>query len=309
MTAVEEAPATERYAAFRDALFADGLLIPTGVDGVYLRSALFESVVVGIDAMVHGAGQDQSATELHFPPVAPRTILERSDYVRSFPDLMGVVSSFRGGDREHASLLATLDRGEAWADQLTPTDLALCSAACHPLYGTIASPVPAAGRNWEIHGSCFRHEPSVDPARMQAFRQHEFVYVGDEAGARHHRDVWVERSLDLLGSLELDVRPDVANDPFFGRSGQLLAASQRADALKIEALCAICSEEAPTAIASSNCHLDHFGVAYGIALDDGTVAHSACVGFGLERIALALLHTHGLDIRRWPAPVRRRLGL
>jgi len=33
------------------------------------------------------------------------------------------------------------------------------------------------------------------------------------------------------------------------------------------------------------------------------------VGFGLERITLALLRTHGLEIARWPAAVRDALHL
>ena len=39
---------------------------------------------------------------------------------------------------------------------------------------------------------------------------------------------------------------------------------------------------------------------------DGEVAHTACVGFGMERIALALFRTHGLDPERWPRRVRER---
>jgi hypothetical protein len=58
---------------------------------------------------------------------------------------------------------------------------------------------------------------------------------------------------------------------------------------------------------SSNCHRDHFAVPFGIETADGAVAHSACVGFGIERVALALLRRHGLDPARWPAPVRDRL--
>jgi hypothetical protein len=33
------------------------------------------------------------------------------------------------------------------------------------------------------------------------------------------------------------------------------------------------------------------------------------VGFGLERVALALFKTHGLDPRSWPADVRNVLAL
>ena len=35
-----------------------------------------------------------------------------------------------------------------------------------------------------------------------------------------------------------------------------------------------------------------------------SVAHTACVGFGLERITLALLRHHGLDLAAWPEAVR-----
>ena len=37
-----------------------------------------------------------------------------------------------------------------------------------------------------------------------------------------------------MSSLGLDVRPDVANDPFFGRAGKMLSRSQRESALKFE---------------------------------------------------------------------------
>ena len=63
----------------------------------------------------------------------------------------------------------------------------------------------------------------------------------------------------------------------------------------------------PTAIASFNHHLDHFGSSYGIELTDGRTAHSACLGFGHERIVLALLRTHGLDPDAWPTDVRSEL--
>ena len=87
----------------------------------------------------------------------------------------------------------------------------------------------------------------------------------------------------------------------------MLSANQRDDELKIEIVAEIASAESPTAILSSNCHQDHFGASFGITTASGDVAHSACVGFGLERITLALLRRHGLDATSWPAAVRDRL--
>ena len=63
----------------------------------------------------------------------------------------------------------------------------------------------------------------------------------------------------------------------------------------------------PTAIASANYHEDHFGLPFGMHTPDGEVAHSACFGYGLERITLALFATHGSDVAGWPGEVRSAL--
>ena len=71
----------------------------------------------------------------------------------------------------------------------------------------------------------------------------------------------------------------------------------------------ICSTEKPTAVSSANCHLDYCGKAFDIRTATGEEAHTACIGFGLERIALALFKTHGLRLANWPREVRDPLEL
>ena len=303
-----EARLEEDYARFRAALLASRLLVDTGIDGLYLRSGTFEAVVAGIDRLVSEAAAEEVSERLYFPLVVPRVLLERTDYLRSFPDLAGAITSFGAGEAAFPALLGALDAGTDWAAHLEATDLALCSAGCHPLYPSLTG-VLDGERRIEAFGQIFRHEPSIDPARMQSFRQHEVVYVGDPEGAVAHRDRWVERAAQLLVDLGLDVEPVVANDPFFGRAGSIMAANQREDVLKIELVTTVASAAKPTAIASANCHREHFGVAFEISTPGGGPAHSACVGFGVERITLALLRAHGLDPGGWPASVRDRLGL
>ena len=89
----------------------------------------------------------------------------------------------------------------------------------------------------------------------------------------------------------------------------MLAVNQRDRRLKLEIVVPIASEERPTPIISLNYHEDHFGTAFGIVTADGRPAHTSCVGFGLERMALALFRRHGFDRPAWPAAVRRELGL
>jgi seryl-tRNA synthetase len=302
--------------AFRQELLDAGLLVDTGVPGLYLRSGEFEDVVQALDRYVTRLGEadreqvpDQPRPwRLALPPVLARSVFERTDYLASFPHLIGAVSTFAGDDRAHAQLLARHAAGQDWADCLEPTQTMLVPAACHAVYPQLTGRLPEGGRLVDVLASCFRHEPSDDPARMQAFRMREFVRVGTPQEALAHRDRWVRSALEALLALDLDARQVVANDPFFGRAGRLLAVNQRDDALKFEIEVAVFGPDEPgTAVASSNYHQTHFGANFDIRAADGEPAHSACVGFGLERITLALMRRHGLDSRVWPSDVRRVL--
>jgi seryl-tRNA synthetase len=241
--------------AFRNELIDAGLVLDAGTAGLYGRSLAYEEIAHGIISLTTRTGAADGARNLSFPPVIPRGLLERTDYLKSFPDLTGSVHTFRGDDKLHAKLLSLVESGADWAEVLEPAEVVLRPAACHPVYPLCTDgPLPEGGRRFEVLGWCFRHEPSGDPARMLAFRMHEFVYVGDAEGATAHRDVWVKRGTEMLESLGLDVDVVVANDPFFGRVGKVLAANQREEALKLEFVTPITSPESPTAITSVNRH-------------------------------------------------------
>jgi seryl-tRNA synthetase len=292
---------------FRDELVAAGLLVLTGTDGIYGHSGVYEGIVAGVDGLAVQAATEEDATIYRFPPVMPRQVLERTGYLTSFPDMIGSVSTFAGDNQDHIKLMDIAESGGEWTTMLTPAGVTLCPAVCHPLYPTLSGRLPEGGRCFDVSGWSYRHEPSVDPARMQAFRMHELVYVGEAERAREHRDRWLALGLEVLGSLGLEVESVVANDPFFGRVGRILASNQREETLKYEITSPIHSVEHPTAIGSANCHLDHFGLPFGIETADGEVANSSCFGFGIDRIALALLRTHGMRPAEWPVDVRDQL--
>jgi len=304
--AVKLGPEPDRQ-IFRDDLVAAGLLVLTGTDGLYGRSSVYEEIVNAVDDLAYRAAAAEGAIGYKFPPVMAREIFEQTGYLSSFPDMIGSVSTFMGDNKEHMKLLAMAESGGEWTTMLVPAGVTLCPAVCHPLYPTLRGTMPEGGGHYNVSGWCFRHEPSVDPARMQAFRQHDLVYVGDADGARDHRDRWLQLGLVTLSGLGLVVESVVANDPFFGRVGKILANNQREGTLKYEIVSPIHSADYPTAIASANCHLDHFGLPFGIETASGDVAHSCCFGFGLDRITLALLRTHGTQPRDWPAATREQL--
>ena len=89
----------------------------------------------------------------------------------------------------------------------------------------------------------------------------------------------------------------------------MMAVSQLQRSLKFELLVALRPPEPAVACMSFNSHLDHFAAIWGLRGEAGEVVHSACVAFGVDRLAIALFATHGLDLENWPAAVRRTLSL
>jgi seryl-tRNA synthetase len=295
--------------SFLDRLFESGLLIETGVDGLYGRGGRFEDVIAAFERLIDRYGAADGAEAIRFPPGMNRAYFEKSGYMKSFPQLAGTVHSFCGNELDHVSLLKCMDADEDWTAEQKATDIVLTPAACYPLYPTIAKRgnLPEKGGLFDLQSYCFRHEPSNDPARQQLFRMREYVCMGSQEHVTEFRQTWMDRGQQIMAEVGLPVEIDVANDPFFGRAGKMLANNQRDQNLKFELLIPITSTSNPTACMSFNYHQDAFGTKWGLNLADGSVAHTACVGFGLERIALALFHHHGLDVDQWPASVRTAL--
>jgi seryl-tRNA synthetase len=302
--------ATSEQASFLDELLGAELLTKTDSPGVYGRSATFEHVRTGFEAAVSRAAADDRDVEvLHFPPLLPKRQLEINGYLGSFPHLAGTVFSFEGSESQAVEQESLAARHDDWSAFQSMTDVVLAPAACYAVYPEIArrGPLPLTGAVIDTGSAwVFRNEPSDDPARMRSFHMREFVRIADPADVAGFRHLWLERTLRLFERLGLDVVSEIANDPFFGRAGRMLAANQRDQELKYEVLAQIGGPE-PTAIASFNYHQDHFTLAYDLALEDGRPAHTGCAAFGIERVTLALFRAHGADPNSWPEAVRGEL--
>jgi len=287
------------------------LFIETGVDGVYARTGLYEGMVEALTALI-SAHRPAGAEVLRFPPVMSRAQIEQHGYLKSFPNLLGAVSCLCGDERHIRGVVGRfMEDGEPWTDALEAADLVLAPAACYPVYPIVASrgEVPADGLIFDVAADCFRREPSTDIDRFQSFRMREYVRVGTQAQIQAFREDWMERAKGLADLMGLSYRIDLASDPFFGRGGQIVAASQLEQALKFELLVPVHSTEKATACMSFNYHQDHFGLTWDMKNAAGEPAHTGCVAFGMDRLAVAMFATHGLDVDAWPAAVKAALEL
>jgi seryl-tRNA synthetase len=289
---------------------AEALLLPTGIDGVYARTALFETIVDGLGTLI-SSYREADTEVLRFPPVMSRRQLEKSGYLKSFPHFLGCVSCLGGDEAEIRASVERYEAGGDWTPGLAAADLVLSPAACYPVYPLVASRghVPAGGLIFDVACDCFRREPSKLLDRLQSFRMREYVCVGSPAQVQDFRARWMKRAEGFAGQLGLPYRIDQASDPFFGRGGKLMAMSQVEQALKFELLVPVHSEDRPTACMSFNSHRDHFGTVWNLCNASGQIVHTGCVAFGIDRLALALFATHGIEFAQWPARVRQVLAV
>jgi seryl-tRNA synthetase len=252
-----------------------GLLVPSGAPGVFGRNGVFESVISGIDALVASTASDLRADVFRIPPVVPRALME-------------------GGGENRA---------------LVSSDVVPVPAACLPLYAMLAGPLPTGGRTIDVASYCHRDEPPLDLLGMQSVRVHELVRLGGAEECVAFRDDWLVRGARMLERLGLEARCVRAEASHIGPQGQPVVAHERQPSLAYELVVSIGSSARPAAVASVSWHQAHFGAMFGIRQSSGETAHSACAAFGLERTALALLGTHGVDVAAWDGSVLSVLGL
>jgi seryl-tRNA synthetase len=297
--------AEDRLEALGRALFA-----PTGSNGVHARTALFETAIEALSTLIT-AHREADTEVLRFAPVMSRHQVEKSGYLHGFPHLLGCVCGLQGDEAEIHAAVGRFNGGQDWTDALRATDLVLTPAACYPLYPLAAArgAVPAGALKFDVASYCFRREATHEIDRFQAFRMREFVCMGSPRQAFDFRSRWLARAQAIADALALPYRIAPASDPFFGRAAKLIAQSQVEQSLKFEMLIAVRSAAQPTACMSFNCHRDHFASTWGLHTEEGEVAHTACVAFGMDRLALALFATHGLDLARWPQRTRQSLAL
>src|SRR5262245_45369943 len=114
------------FAAAADSIAADPLSHLAGalfydldIPGVYGRTALYEEVVERLTTVIT-LHRDPKTEVMRFPPVMNRRHIEKSGYLKSFPNLLGCVCSLHGSESEIDSAVRCYDAGGDWTASLSP---------------------------------------------------------------------------------------------------------------------------------------------------------------------------------------------
>ena len=104
------------HTRLRDALVEAGLLVPSGVRGIYGRSGVFEHIVEQFEALVSRRGRTSDTEIVRFPPIFNRAHYLQVNHIHQFPDLLGSLHTFAGKDRAHRDMLVKLEEGGDWIE-------------------------------------------------------------------------------------------------------------------------------------------------------------------------------------------------
>lgn len=311
-SARRDGPLFPAFAQLREA----GLVVPTG-DGQVAVAGPVLQLVERLDGLLRELVVGSfDAQEYRYPTLLPTAALRRSGYLSSFPQHVMFTTRLHSDLDVYRSFTAELAGDpDAGPDDLAGRVLSRCDRVDHCLPPTMCyhtfhqlsdGLVPAAGTAVTARGKAFRFESRYQDGleRLWDFTIRETVFLGPKQFSTECRDKLLQQATDLFDALDLIGECALAHDPFFGGvgNGESISA-QRLMELKYEAQLAVAPDRT-IAVGSFNLHGDRFGNAFQICLDGGGTATSSCVGFGLERLAYAVLCQHGTDPAGWPRPLR-----
>lgn len=258
-------------------------------------------------AAIRGFG----AEARQFPSLVGADVLSRCRYIKAFPHSLALVHHLR----EDLEAIQNFAEGADWkGDHLAVApgseaapECLLSPTVCFHCYSHLADTQLAGPRRITARGKCFRFESGnlQGLERLWDFSMRELIFVGPKEFVAEQRQRVIETCTVLLDQWELAYEIKTATDPFFIDDFSMQSSFQRAFDLKFEVRAALPYKEGGSlAIGSFNVHQDFFGRSFAISGPDGQPYHTGCVGFGLERVALALVAQRGWDPARWPAALR-----
>lgn len=273
-------------------------------------------VLHALNRSVQKMAWEFGAIEQEHPAVWPVRLFKMIDYFREFPQQMILCAPVKDDFQARSEFsqkfgkeaeFDSVPMGEHMAD----ATFGLQPAVCDCCYYTLEGARDLEDNFYTTVNRVFRNERSATNQldRLTNFTVRDIMFVGREDYVLEARQKMIDRLSQFLVSLGVNAKIETANDPFFANESAMKSVFQNTHRLKYELLAYIPHLDKEIATGSINLHTDFFGRAFDIRTADGSVAHSGCIGVGMERMTYALFCQHGANLEDWPQPVLSFLGL
>ncbi|MEM9059729.1 MAG: hypothetical protein AAGD13_04635 [Pseudomonadota bacterium] len=252
--------------------------------------------------------------DAYFPSFIDHETLQKCGYIESHPNAVSFVASVvEDFDKLEAYRLAnSCGAGPAMPPNPDIHHAGMClnPAACLPAYPTLqGKQIGPEGHIISWLGRVFRYESrnisGLD--RLYEFNVREIVFVGSEEFVAERRERALPLVVSLAETLDLDMSLQSATDPFFATVSAAKKFFQQAHDVKNEILLSTLKPDGSKKLlagGSVNMHGTFFGERFDITTEDGSPAHTGCIGLGIERWVVTAFTQHGFDPDRWPERVR-----
>jgi seryl-tRNA synthetase len=290
-------------------LLARGELVQEG-PGFFVIGPLLSRVIAYFERRMMDVANDMGAAPYRFPALISPSYMEQVQYFRSFPHALTFATHLREnlpGIQQFSCEAVTQDgRIIVDGDLYARVPAVLAPTICHHLYLALRGTRLSEGMIATASGHCFRYESRNMKSleRLWNFTMREIIFVGSAEHVRNSLADARERIRPIMEEFQLTHKIMSANDPFFIGTFRDQAAFQAAFELKYEIRAALPYKEDTLAVGSYNRHNDFFGRTLDIRLQDGSAAHTGCIGIGFERLAHAFVAQHGTDPQKWPRTVQ-----
>ncbi|MEI7025624.1 hypothetical protein [Paenibacillus sp. y28] len=283
--------------------------------GLFIFREPLSSLMRFLDySFVEKVAKPFGAKEETYPAVIHLTTLDKTNHFTSFPEHLHFLSHLRDDLDVIEAFSESVRQSQGWKQE-APLDLnvnmakpklAMNPSTCYHCYeGLQGETIEGDGLVATAVAKCHRYESKNhgDFGRLLDFTMREIIFVGKPEFVRENRLKAVELMKQLAVEWDIDCTMENANDPFFTNDFQVKASFQRNQEMKYELRLTIPYLNKSIACGSVNFHSTAFGTAFDIKMGKRN-ATTGCVGFGIERWALAILAQFGLDESGWPEAFR-----
>ncbi|MFE0181247.1 class-II aminoacyl-tRNA synthetase family protein [Streptomyces olivaceus] len=285
------------------------------VPGVSIHSGLMADLYFGLERTFRRVGQKLGAREVRLPSLLGTETLLRAGYLRANAHQVNYVFHLHEDGPAVARFAESCSpesgnvRISGIPSSSSEPEAVLSPAACQPLYHMLSGQQLAQPFLVTGQVQCFRYESRATDGlrRAREYGVREVVHVGCRSETDSFRERLLEACWELVESFELRGKLETASDPFFLDASAQYRVFQLAVECKHELQLAVGSDGDSVAVASVNHHGDHFGRAWQIRAEDGQIAQSCCLGFGIDRWCLAVFSQFGFEPRTWPARLQKVL--
>jgi seryl-tRNA synthetase len=278
--------------------------------GLNVYAPEFARLVRFLDAaLVRRYAAEFHPREESYPNVIPLASLWQANHLNGFPEHLHLLTHL---ETDVVALDAFVAHArKARVAEVAPGDFGLAAArlaanpsTCYHCYALRANTDIGDDLAVTAVTKCHRFEAinHREAGRLLEFTMREVIFLGSPDFVRSTRERSLRVVEDTMRQWQICGALVTANDPFFSSDFTNKASQQQRLAMKYEYR-ALLPPHNPISVLSSNLHGPTFSKAFSIT-QRGHPINTGCIGFGIERLALAILAQHGADDAGWPQALR-----